>query len=583
MPAAILPPMHRWARLLLGAVALLLASAAAVAAAGPPFPPPEEDRAVYDDAGVLRPEVSAELEDRIDAIERATGAEIVVYTQVDPGLSEDENARKAFALIDEWGVGRSGFDDGLALLVGLETDRVHGKVSLIGGSGFNAQHIDESGLQAIVDDEFVPAARDGDLNRAMLDTIDAVQERMAPDTVPLTTARVVNAALGLIGAPLALILVAGGAWWRWRREGDDPRLTDSPSILMAGPPAEMTPALATVVREGRAGQHSVNTLLAQLASTGRIAFHNLDRVAEMRSDDDPDPLTDPALEVRERGADDDALPLAEREAWSTIRRLAGGGEILSRERLWSLNGALSSTKDTLDREAVRLGWLTRLPGPAIGGMTAIGSVIGFIGAGAIWLGVSMPMSGAVMFGAALVLGAVATIGFGRAMSKRTSQGAYVDAMLTAYRRTLEKTLAQARSMSEVVAQPEVATLADTPDKAVVWGMALGLHDEVAALLARSLEDQAQRTGSPAGAYYPTWLGSTPGSAWASAAGDLPGGVVQGGGSIFSGSAVPDIGGMFDALGSVGSTPPSSSSSSGSGGGGFSGGGSSGGGGGSGSF
>jgi hypothetical protein len=60
---------------------------------------------------------------------------------------------------------------------------------------------------------------------------------------------------------------------------------------------------------------------------------------------------------------------------------------------------------------------------------------------------------------------------------------------------------------------------------------------------------------------------------------LAGGVSEGSGSIFSGSAIPDIGGMFDALGSVGSTPSSSSSS----GGGFSGGGGGGGGGGSGSF
>jgi hypothetical protein len=51
-----------------------------------------------------------------------------------------------------------------------------------------------------------------------------------------------------------------------------------------------------------------------------------------------------------------------------------------------------------------------------------------------------------------------------------------------------------------------------------------------------------------------------------------------GGSIFSGSGMPDIGGMFSAVGSIGSSPPSSSS-----GGGFGGGGSSGGGGGGGSF
>jgi hypothetical protein len=193
------------------------------------------------------------------------------------------------------------------------------------------------------------------------------------------------------------------------------------------------------------------------------------------------------------------------------------------------------------------------------------------------------MSGAVLLGGALVLGGAGTFLFARAMSQRTPNGAYVDAMLTAYRRTLQKTMEQARSMSEVVAQPEVATLADTPDKAVVWGLALGLQDEVATVLARGLEEQRAATGSPAGAYYPIWLGSTPGSAWSgSTAGDLAGGVSYGSGSVFSGSAMPDIGGMFSALGSVGSSPPSSSSSSG-GGGGFSGGGSSGGGGASGSF
>jgi hypothetical protein len=125
-------------------------------------------------------------------------------------------------------------------------------------------------------------------------------------------------------------------------------------------------------------------------------------------------------------------------------------------------------------------------------------------------------------------------------------------------------------------------LADTPDKAVVWGLALGLHDEVASVLARGLEEQRQATGSPAGAYYPVWMSSRPGSAWSAGAAGAAGGVSYGSGSVFSGSAVPDIGGMFNALGSVGSTPPSSSSSS-SGGGGFSGGGGGGGGGASGSF
>jgi uncharacterized membrane protein YgcG len=571
--------MQRWARALPSALVLMVLAAGSTLAAGPPFPDPETDRAVYDEAGVLRPEVVAELEGRIDAVEAATGAEIVFYTQVDPGITEDENLAKAAALIDQWGIGRSGFDDGLVLLVGLDEDRVHGKVSLYGGSGFTSQHIDEGGLQGIIDGEFVPSARDGDLNGAALNTIDAIQEGMAPDTIPLTVGRVVNAMLGLVGAPLALLATVGSAWRAWRREGDDPELTDSPSILMAGPPADMTPPLATVVRAGRVTQHSITTLLAELASTGRLAFRNLDQVRGARSDEEPDPVTDPALDVLDEPMDGGPLPAPEEQAWDRIQRLAGGSEQLSREKLWQLNSELGGVRTTLEDEAMRLGWFTQRPSRAILRMTAGGIGIAVVGAAMIGLGVVLPMSGAVMFGAALVLGGLATAGFGQAMSKRSTQGAYVNAMLTAYRRTLQKTMEQARNMGEVVAQPEVATLADTPDKAVVWGLALGLHDEVAAVLARGLEDQRRQVGSASGAYYPLWLGASEGSALGADGGDVSGGLSEGSGSIFSGSAIPDIGGMFDALGSVGSTPATSSS----GGGGFGGGGGGGGGGGSGSF
>ncbi|CAN5239731.1 hypothetical protein BH23CHL9_BH23CHL9_13040 [soil metagenome] len=573
--------MDRWARALPSALALLALTAAATLAAGPPFPDPVNDQSVYDTADVLSPETEAELEAIIDGVEADTGAELVVYTQLDPGISEDENLGNAKALIDQWGVGRSGFDDGAVLMVGLEENRVNGRVSLFGGSGFIGAYASESELKGIIDDDFVPSALMGDMNGAALSTVEAVAERMTPaNRDRLEMLRVVNAGLGIIGAPLALLLTLGIAWRTWKREGDDPDLTDSPSILMAGPPAEMTPPLATVIREGKATQHSINTTLMTLAGSGRISFQNLDRVSSMKSDDDPDPLTDPAIHVH-RDSERQPLAVAERAAWDAIRRLGGGDGILARESLWSLNGEMNDVQHTLESEAVRLGWLTRMPRPSINRVTGIGIGIGVLGAAAIALGISVPMSGAVLLGAALILGGVGTIGFGRAMSQRTTQGAYVDAMLKAYRRTLRKTMEQAKTMNEVVEQPEVATLADTPDKAVVWGLALGLYDEVASLLARGLEAQRAATGSPARAYYPICLGSSPGSTWSGASGGAPSGISLGSGSVFSGSAMPDIGGMFDALGSVGSTPPSSSSSSG--GGGFSGGGSSGGGGASGSF
>ena len=186
----------------------------------------------------------------------------------------------------------------------------------------------------------------------------------------------------------------------------------------------------------------------------------------------------------------------------------------------------------------------------------------------IFLAFSIPMSGLTLVGIALIVGGLVTMAFGGQMSQRTQNGAYVDAMLRAYRRTLEKTLAQARSMAEVVAEPLVRILADTPDKAIVWGVALGLHDEVGQVLARELADpEARAAARSSGAFYPVYLGSGSSSDG------------SGGGSLFSGSGVPDLGGMIGTLGDIGSAPASSSSS----GGGFGGGGGGGGGGGSSGF
>jgi hypothetical protein len=225
---------------------------------------------------------------------------------------------------------------------------------------------------------------------------------------------------------------------------------------------------------------------------------------------------------------------------------------------------------------VRLGWLARMPSPLINRWTGIGIaeiVIGFV---LVLLGYMIPMSGLTLLGFALGVGGIVTIAFGHAMSQRTNQGAYVDAMLKAYRRTLQKTLEQARNMNQVVEDPVVRTLADTPDKAVIWGFALGLHQEVARVLERGLADVREGVAGST-AYYPVWLGSGDSSSLSSGFGSGGGS----GGGLFSGSGTPDIGGMFGSLGSMGSSPASSSSSSG--GGGFGGGGGGGGGGGSSGF
>jgi hypothetical protein len=147
-------------------------------------------------------------------------------------------------------------------------------------------------------------------------------------------------------------------------------------------------------------------------------------------------------------------------------------------------------------------------------------------------------------------------------------GAMVYAMLAAYRRTLQKTMEQARSMNQVVQEANLGWL-ETPDQAVVWGTALGLQSDIEQVLQRSADD-AQAGVTTYNPWLPVWYGSGSSSSSGAYGGVAPG--------LFSNSAIPDFGSMMSALGTIGNSP----SSSGSGGsGGFSGGGSGGGGGGAG--
>ena len=535
------------------------------------FPAPVAGQAVYDPAAAIDPQDEAALESQIGAIKARSGAELAIYVQVDPSATQDSNLAAAHSLLDQWHVGRAGFDDGLAMLVSLQADRVHGQVSLYGGSGFRRGYLSEGDMEAVIDQVIVPAARQQQLGAGLVLAVDAVNAAITPAaTSRLELLRVVNSGLGLVGAPLALLLAAGSALWAWRREGADPRVIDSPSILMAGPPDRMTPALATVVRDGRATQHTLNTMLMDLAAAGRVGFRNLDQARKVRADLPADPAGDPAIDVVDTPSKT-RLGVAERDAWRRLRSLAGGGSLLTRESLWAVNGALAPLREQLEAEAVELRWFTRPPGMLIARWSWIGLGEVVAGGVAIVIGVAMPMSGALLLGGALGIGGLVTVGFGQAMSQRTKEGAWLDAMLKAYRRTLAATLASARNIDEVIADQTIRVLAGTPDKAVVWGYALGLRDEVAKVITLGLQKPGISGTRP---YYPVWLGISSGLTTGP---DDGGSGSLAGGSVFSGSAVPDIGGLFSVLGSIGSSPSSGSGS------GFSGGSSVGGGGASGSF
>jgi hypothetical protein len=191
---------------------------------------------------------------------------------------------------------------------------------------------------------------------------------------------------------------------------------------------------------------------------------------------------------------------------------------------------------------------------------------------ALILGLNIPLSGLTLLGGAAIAGGIVVVIVAQAMPAVTMSGAMVRAMLAAYRRTLQKTMAQSRSMQQVVDEAGLTWL-DTPDQAVVWGTALGLQGDIEGVLSRSLEDvQAGRTSSGVLPYFPYWYQTSSGTPF------LGSGAGGSGSSLFSDSGIPDVGGMMSALGTIGNSP---ASSGGGGGGGFGGGGSGGGGGGAG--
>ena len=599
---------------------LAMAFAASPLPPGPPFPSPEINRAVYDQAGVLSAATIATLESEIDAIETRTGAEVVVYTQVWPYKIDQETSQmNAAALIDQWGIGRRGFDDSLVILFDLDPSLVHGQVSLFAGSGFRAAFLSDSERQQIFDNDMVPLLAAGDLNGAALIALNRVSAAATPEHArQLELARQVNAIVGIIGGALVLLLLPGWAIFHWLRFGRDPVYIDSESVLVPAPPTGMTAAAGTLVLDGHTSRRSLTTALLDLASRGQVAFRQdkgflglggtklaIDvgsRAATAARDDvagtpnesiDAAPATAvdhrvlpglPGLQSAAKASDPgpavarSRLALANRKPTSAaeayllarLKSLASGDTIEAGD-VAKLATDVPTFEHKLEDAVVGLGWFARRPSAVVARWRGIGVVELVIGGVLAFAGVSIPASGLTVVGITAIIAGVLTFLVASAMPARTMAGAMQRAWLHAYRRTLSKTMDQARSMDQVVQEAGLDWL-ETPDQAVVWSVALGLVGQVEDVLGRTMAD-SEADGSQAG-YMPLWYRGNDGSAL------VGGGGSASGGGLFSSSGVPDLGGMFSVLGTVGNAPSSSGSS---GGGGFGGGGSGGGGGAGGGF
>ena len=156
----------------------------------------------------------------------------------------------------------------------------------------------------------------------------------------------------------------------------------------------------------------------------------------------------------------------------------------------------------LESYARRRGWIVGMSFLARWrwrGLAALEVAIGLVLAGADNAALG-PVYGA---GLGIAGGGIATWIIAPLMASRTQQGAVMKAQLAAYRRTLEATFATSPTLDVAVTSSGLTWL-ETPDQALVWGIALGLRTDVEDLLGRTSAGMASGT-LPRTAFLPTWV------------------------------------------------------------------------------
>ena len=555
--------MHLVRRLLPAAAALAacVAVGAQVALAQMTLPPSREGVYVYDLAEIWTTAAEQEAQQIAEAIRTRTEAQLAIVAWPSDHFDvSTETARvDALTIMNTWGVGRQGINDGLVVLFDMdEGEKKHGQIYLYAGAGFLERYMNEDEARQIVNDDMLPLAIEGDIDGALLAGLRHIDRIVQPNGNPERgPATAFNLLLGAIvlGAGLLVLGLLLQTWWSRGRDAEVPLIDDS--VLMPGPPPGLTPALATVLRNDGVDREAFTSALVDLGHRGLATFQEApDNRKHVDLVVPPSPLIDPnSLEARRR-----PLGSAEDQLARSIAAKSTGG-VLSWAELKAGEGAklYESFRKNIGRAAKATGFFKEDPNKlsakwaGIGGLL-IGLVVVF--AFVFVLDTSdnseqlIKPGRSILIGpiiASALLGVFVIIASGRLVA-RTLAGAQALGMALAYRNTLRWELKRAHTVDEAVTQTQSKLpWITTPDLLTVWAVAFGLKDEIDDLIRETFEE-AQRTG--AAVWAPTWYSGSDG--------------------------IGSVGNLASSIGSI-STSTTSSSGGGYGGGGGGGGGGAGGG------
>ena len=528
-------------------------------AAGMTLPPNQPGVYVYDLAGIWSSTTVDRAQSIAAAIRERTQAQVAIvsWPSDDPDVPTGTARADAITIMDTWGVGRKGINDGLVVLFDMDQGSTrHGQIYLYAGSGYLDSYLNEDEAASVVNDTMLPKAKDGDLDAALLDGLARIDAATQPGGNPdRGTQAIINALLAalVVGAGALVFGLFLKTWWERGRDARVVLIDDS--VLLPDPPPGLTPALATVLRQDKVSKDAFTAALVDLGHRGLVTFQEGAGVFGLGKHVDlvvPDkPLIDPSsLEARRR-------PLGSPEAGlaSSIRGRSVAG-VLSASTLKSGAGAelWEAFKKSTGVAAKDAGYFRDNPNSITGRWVAIGIVLivavvvfGFFFAfdtsdngnllrpGRAFLGLPMLIS--------IVLGGLIVVFSGR-LAARTPDGARTLAMALAYRNTLKFEMAASHTVGEAVEKTRTKLpWITTPDLLTVWAVAFGLKSEIDHLIKETLA-AAKSTG--AAIWAPAW---------------------------YSGGSIDSVSNM---VGSIGTTA-ASSSGSGYGGGGSGGGGGAGGG------
>ena len=209
----------------LTAIALLGFTGPASALAQAPLTFPPLEGRVVDGARLLSPAKEQEITAKLEALERATTAQVVVVTV--PSLQGHEIEDYGYQLGRAWGIGREDKDNGVLLLIAPDEKKVRIEV------GYGLEPVLTDAMSAlIIQNAILPSFRQGYYERGITQGVDAIDDQLRLD--PTEARAIAEAAdrpearlpvavaiiVALVFAFLVLGLISSAGRGRRRRGGN---------------------------------------------------------------------------------------------------------------------------------------------------------------------------------------------------------------------------------------------------------------------------------------------------------------------------------------------------------------------------